>query len=436
MQEATKCCDILLTGARLLPIRPRKTAIFPGSLAISAGKIVGVGASNLIDRSFVGSTVLDCAGKIVLPGFVNSHVHAGMSLLKAYPCDKPLLERLRQVVWPFMEAIDAPSTYAATQLACLEFIQGGITTVSDMFPFVEATAQAIALAGLRAVVAPYMRGNGKGMANDIAAIRRHSDKGIVPAVGIQSLYESTREGLLDAAAFARSEGVPVHIHIAESQAETAAGNDVSRLVELGLMLPGTILAHAIHVTPCEVRFIHERGAGIAHNPSANAKLGTGIAAVGNYLAAGCMVGLGTDSVAANDRHDMFEEMRLAVLLSRWRTTKAAITAWDAIEMATLGGATVLGLDDRIGSIEIGKDADIIVVGIEGVHVAPLMVEDFDTDRLLAHLVFSAGAADIDTVIASGKVVMQGRRFLELEPGRIIAMAKQAAGQVLQRAGLA
>jgi 5-methylthioadenosine/S-adenosylhomocysteine deaminase len=433
-------CDLLLTGARLLPIRPAKTVLFPGSVAIRAGEIVAMGNSREIDPAFAPARIVDCGGKAVLPGFVDAHVHAGMSLLKAYPCDKALPERLSAVVWPFMAAIDPAATVKAARHACLEFVRAGITSFADMFPHIHATADAVEEAGLRAVLAPYLRDSFRQVADDIDLMAKQGRKNISMAVGVQSLYGATQETLREAGAFARSRGLPVHIHVAESRREIADGNDIGRLAQLDLMPKGSILAHAVHVTEDEIRLVHEAGAGVAHNPSANAKLGTGMAAAADYLANEVPVGLGTDSVAANDRHDMFEEMRLAVLLSRMRGQAHVLCAWDALEMATLGGARVLGLDHLVGSIETGKKADLILVDMEKAHFEPLVEASFaegtGADRLAAHLVFAAGAADVDSVLLSGEFAMQGRQMKLCDPDRIVAEARQAASVVLQRAGLA
>jgi 5-methylthioadenosine/S-adenosylhomocysteine deaminase len=179
-----------------------------------------------------------------------------------------------------------------------------------------------------------------------------------------------------------------------------------------------------------------QGAGVAHNPSANAKLGTGIAAVGRYRTAGVPIGLGSDSVAANDRLDLFEEMRMAVFLARLRQDDATpLTAWDAIEMATLGGAQVLGLAETIGSLEPGRAADMIRVRVGRPHMEPLLDNDA-ADHVAAHIVFAARPADVDMVFVDGKLLYNRGAFTTLEPAAVMQAATHAAARVLARAGLA
>ncbi len=210
---------------------------------------------------------------------------------------------------------------------------------------------------------------------------------------------------------------------------------VRAVARRGLMPKGSILAHAIHVDAEEIDQIAQCGAGVAHNPSANAKLGTGIAAVGAYRSAGIPVGLGSDSVAANDRLDLFEEMRMAVFLSRLRRDEAQpLPSWDAIEMATLGGAQVLGLDRTIGSLEPGKAADLIRIRLGRPHLEPLL--DNDREQVAAHIVFAARPADVSMVLVDGEVLRDDGAFTRLDAAMVMQAATAAAARVLGRAGLA
>jgi 5-methylthioadenosine/S-adenosylhomocysteine deaminase len=432
---AAAACDLLLTGARVVPVVPSKALFWPGSVAIRDGVILAVGPSQDVDPRFAAARCVSCDGDVLLPGLVNAHLHAGMSLLKGYPCDHPLPERLNRVVWPFMAAMDEDATTVAVRTACAESIAAGITTFADMFPFVAATAVAVRDTGLRARLAPYLMIESGELVQAIRDLRSLDCSRVTGAVGVQSLYGASASALQQAADFACRERLPVHIHVAETRAEFDQGLGVREIARRGLMPQGSILAHAIHVDAEEIALIAQCGAGVAHNPSANAKLGTGIAPVSAFRSAGIPVGLGSDSVAANDRLDLFEEMRMAVMLSRLRRDQAPpLSIWDAIEMATLGGAQVLGLEQSIGSLEPGKAADLIRIRLGAPHFEPLL--DDDRDQIAAHIVFAARPADVCMVLVDGEVLLDAGAFTRLDAAMAMQAATVAAARVLGRAGLA
>jgi 5-methylthioadenosine/S-adenosylhomocysteine deaminase len=339
------------------------------------------------------------------------------------------------MVWPFMAAMDEEATTVAVRAACAESIAAGITAFADMFPFVAATAQVVEETGLRARLAPYLMADTGELERSLAAVSAVGSRRVTAAVGVQSLYAASEAALAAAADLARSASQPVHIHVAETRAEFDQDMAVQAAARRGLMPKGSILAHAVHVDAADVASIAASGAGVAHNPSANAKLGTGIAAVGVYRTAGIPVGLGSDSVAANDRLDLFEEMRMAVFLSRLRQGDAPpLTAWDAIEMATLGGAQVLGISDSVGSLEVGKGADVIRLRLGRSHFEPLL--DDAPDQIAAHVVFAARPADVTAVFVDGRLLFDQGAFTTLDPAAVMHAATSAAARVLGRAGLA
>ncbi len=215
--EAT--CDLLLTGARVVPVVPSKTLIWPGSVAIRDGTIVAVGPSRELDQRYAAAREVRCDGDILMPGLVNAHLHAGMSLLKGYPCDDPLPERLKRVVWPFMAAMDEQATEIAVRAACAESIAAGITAFADMFPFVAASAVAVRDTGLRARLAPYLMTQSDELVRAVRDVRALACPRVTAAVGVQSLYGASPATLEQAADIARSENLPVHIHVAETRAE-------------------------------------------------------------------------------------------------------------------------------------------------------------------------------------------------------------------------
>ena len=434
--------DLLLAGGFVVTMhrppgaageRPVGRVFHPGTVAVRDGAIVAVGPAAEVEAAWTAPERIDCARAAVLPGLVNGHVHAAMSLLKGRAGARPLARRLREVVWPFARAMDEDACRVASRLGCLEMMRAGITTFCDMWPFLDATADAVAESGLRAVLSPYLLEDGGELDALPAAAARWNNPRLGVAVGIQSLYGCPEPLARRAAAVAAEAGLPIHMHAAETREEVAAGHTVARIDALGLLGPGTILAHAVHVTDADMARIAARGAGVAHNPGSNAKLGTGIARAGALRAAGVAVGLGTDSAAANDRHDLFDEMRLALLFDR-RDGAGTLGPADALAMATIDGARVLGLDGLIGSLAPGKRADLIVVDLADPRFAPLHLDR--PDAVLADLVFVAGAADVRDVVVDGRVVVRDRRATTLDGAEVAAAARRAAERCLGAAGLA
>ncbi|MGQ0662413.1 MAG: amidohydrolase family protein [Pseudomonadota bacterium] len=427
---------LLLTGGIVIPVaEPGERIIWPGSVAVLDGRIAAVGPAAEIDPAWPAATRIECAGRAVLPGLVNCHVHAAMNLLKGAAGDRPLPERLSRVVWPFLSAMDASACRAGSRLACLEMLKAGITTFADMWPHLPETAGAVAESGLRAVLATYhMDARGERLDEVLAAALPFKSARIGIAVGLQSLYTASAEVASEAAGLAQRHGLPIHLHALETEAEVEAGHDLHRADALGLMRAGTILAHAVWARPDEIRLIAARGAGVAHNPTSNAKLGVGVAPVAEMVAAGVAVGLGTDSAAANDRHDLFDEMRLALLLQRMNGPAGALTPAQALGFATREGARVVGLERRIGTLEVGKRADIITVDLSDARFRPLCRER--PEQVLAHLVFAASGADVDTVIVEGRVLMRERVVETLDEAAVMAEGQAAAAVCLAAAELA
>jgi len=433
--DAAQPCDLLLSRAVVVTMAAAGAPVFsPGSVAIRGTDIVAVGPSEDVERRWHAPKRFDCSAHAILPGLVNCHVHAGMSLLKSRAGDRPLRQRLQDVVWPFAAAVDEAASYVGTRLGCLEMMKAGITTFCDMWPFPDATAAAVKSCGLRAVLASYGRGPADGEIEALAtAPLRWNDSRLTPAVGIQSLYGCEPAALRRAAGIAREHRLRIHMHLAETKAEVEDGHDFAEADAFGLLRPGTILAHAVHASARDLDLAAERDAGISHNPISNAKLGTGIAPLAQ-IHARLPVGLGTDSAAANDRHDMFDEMRMALLLDRRRGEASTLQAEDVLKMATIGGARVLGLEREIGSLEPGKRADLVAIDLDDPRFAPLHRDRIP--QLMAQLVFCAGGRDVDLVIVDGRVVVVDGTAVELDEAAVMAQGRETARRCLAAAGLA
>ncbi len=425
----------LLSGGAIIPVAPKGLVIHDGAVAIAAGRIVALGPRALVEADYPGAVRIDCTGRVILPGFVNTHVHAGMSLMRSMAGDLPLLERLRRIVWPFMDALDEAAARAAMRLGCMEMALAGYTAFADMFPMIGPGGEEVRRFGLRALLAPYVRDEADGFAEIAAAgTEWRGDALIRPAIGLQSLYAASEAVLERAAGLATESGLPVHVHIAEHRAEVEDGMGVARLDALGLLRAGGILAHCVHVNEAELARIAETGAGISHNPGSNAKLGTGNADLARIQAHGIAVGLGTDSVAANDRHDPFAGMRMAALLPRRYGMPRVLTGpADVLELATLGGARLLGIAAQTGSLEIGKWADLCVLRLDDPRHEPLDWEN--GAQLLAAVVFCGAPEDVDMVMVGGHAIVRDGALAGQDGAEILATASMQSARVLSRAGL-
>lgn len=434
--------DLLLSGGFVVTMDRSRRTFCPGSVAIRGRDIVAIGPSSEVDAQWPAATTLRLESHAILPGLVNCHVHAAMSLLRGAAGDQPLPERLRRVVWPYLRAMDEDDCYAASQLGCLEMLKAGITTFADMWPHVGATARAVEESGLRALLSPYLMDRSShpmDRAGDVEAGSRELEREIDDAcrwrsqrvgvaLGIQSLSACTEATLQWASAVASERGLPVHIHVAETKAEADAGQSVRELDRLGLLRPRTILAHAVWITPEEMDLIAERGAGVAHNPTSNAKLGVGVAPLRDMVTRGVTVGLGTDSAAANDRHDLFDEMRMALLLQRRWIPAEPLGPLDVLTAATVTGARVVALDHLVGSLEAGKRADLIAVDLRDPRFVPLHPDR--PEQVYAHLVFAATAGDVDTVVVDGCLLMREHVVLAMDEPTVIAAAQRAAERLV------
>jgi 5-methylthioadenosine/S-adenosylhomocysteine deaminase len=427
-------CDLLLSGGLVVTMAEPNRLIWPGSVAIRGRDIVGVGPTNDLAAQWRPSVTLDCSAQAILPGLVNCHVHAGMSLLKSRAGDRPFRRRLQELIWPFAEAMTEDASYIGTRLGCLEMMKAGVTTFADMWPFPAANAEAVKSMGLRAVLAPYGRAYAEGEPEALAtSAQRWNDDRLAAAIGIQYLFEWTHETLRKAAALAEMYGLRIHMHAADIRAEVAGGHNLAEVDAIGLLRPGTILADCVHLTPEEIDLAGARGAGAALTPVSSAKLGTGFAPLAQLKA--CMpVGLGTDSVCSNDRHDLFDEMRVAILAGRGRGEADALSAEDALRLATAGGARVLGINQRIGSLEVGKRADVITIDLDDPRFVPLHRER--REQVIAHLVFVASCTDVDTVIGDGQILVREGKARNLDETDIMRRGQEISRTCLAKAGLA
>ncbi|MGH9331736.1 MAG: amidohydrolase family protein, partial [Vicinamibacterales bacterium] len=434
-------CDLLLTNAHVLTMDDRFTVHAPGSVAISSGRILAV-ADALLE--YEALETIDCRGRVVMPGFVNAHTHAPMTLLRGLADDLRLDVWLMGYMMPVERAFVRPDFVAlGTRLACAEMIRSGTTCFADMYYFEHAVAEAAAAAGLRALCAQtvlkFPAPDAASFEDSLASarefiVRWKGDALIVPAVAPHAPYTCTVEILRACAELGCEFDVPLHIHLAETafeveQSRLEHGMPVVPWVGKHRLFDARVLAaHCVHVDEGEIRALKDAGAGVAHNPTSNLKLGSGIAPVAKMLDLGIAVGIGTDGAASNNDLDMFEETRLAALLAKGTSgDPTALPARLALAMATRIGARAIHLGDITGSLEPGKRADLIVVDLDQAHNVPRFGRD--PNAVYSQLVYAAKSTDVVDVMCDGRWLMRERRLLTLDEDDLRSAAREVARRV-------
>ena len=419
-------CDLLLTNAHILTMDERFTVYARGAIAISGGAIVAVGD---IAGDYEPLETIDCKDRVVMPGLINAHTHAPMTLLRGLADDLRLDVWLLGYMMPVERAFVRPDFVAlGTTLACAEMIRSGTTCFADMYYFEEAVADATAKAGMRALcgqtVLKFPAPDAASFEDSLSRAREFITawKGhrlITPAVAPHAPYTCTEEILRSCAELAHELDVPLHTHLAETSTEVEQsrkehGMSVIPWVKKNRLFDAHVLAaHCVHIDGGEMTTLYEAHAGIAHNPTSNLKLGSGIAPVAKMIEHGIPVGIGTDGPASNNDLDMFEELRLAALLAKGAgNNPTALPARDALAMATRMGARALGLDAVTGSLEPGKRADLIVVDLDQTHNAPRFGRD--PAAVYSQVVYAAKATDVVDVMCDGKWLMRDRRLLTID----------------------
>src|SRR5579862_6942676 len=370
--------DLFISGGTVVTMDAQHRVIEDGAVAIQGDSIAAVGKRADLESQANEARTIDATGTLVLPGLVNGHAHAAMSLFRGIAEDHSLDDWLQRYIFP-AEARNVTEEFVlwGTRLGLLEMVRGGVTTFADMYYFEDVVARVTKEAGMRGILgetildfpAPDNKSAAAALAYTETFIRRwKNDPLITPAVAPHSIYTLSEENLRAAAALARREGVPILIHIAEGPFETAQCrakhglSPVAYLERIGVLGPDLVGAHCVWVDAADIAALARFNVGCIHNPSSNMKLGSGVMPVVDLLAAGESVGLATDGAASNNSQDLFEEMDTAAKLQKIaRMDPRALPAIQVVEMATIGGARALHFDKQIGSLEAGKKADLIVV---------------------------------------------------------------------------
>lgn len=429
--------DTLISARWILPIEPAGIVLEHHSIAIDAGRIVALLPTIDAAIGFAAREQIELNQHVLMPGLVNLHTHAAMTLMRGLADDLPLMTWLKDHIWPAEAKHVAPSFVKdGTLLACAEMLRGGTTCFNDMYFFPEATAQAVDEAGLRATIGmialefptayaadadDYLR---KGL--EVRDAYRDHER-ILFSMAPHAPYTVSDKTFEKILTLAEQLEAPIHIHVHETQDEIDQSlNDhqlrpLARLQKLGLLSPSVIAAHMVHLTGDEIALCAERGVNIAHCPVSNLKLASGIAPIAQLIARGVNIGLGADGAASNNRLDILAEMRIAALLAKGASGDAtALPAHQALTIATLNGAKALGLEQEIGSLKPGKAADIVAIDLSALETAPL----YD---VASHLVYAAGREQISDVWVAGKRLLSSRMLTTLDAHEIKAKAAHWQG---------
>jgi 5-methylthioadenosine/S-adenosylhomocysteine deaminase len=432
--------DLIVKGQSVVTMDAAGTVIENGAVAISDGVIVALGSNNEITTKYKATRTLVGDERIVMPGLINGHSHAAMTLLRGVADDLALMDWLNNYIFPAeVEFVDAEFVRIGTELACWEMIRGGTTTFVDMYYFGDVVADVVERCGMRAMVSATVIDQRSPDAENAADsirkgrefIARWKDRNsrITPMFGPHANYTLNAEQLQATRAAAMELGVPISIHVSESPFELQYSKDtfsktsIEMYESIGFFDGPTIAAHVVWPTDVEIPILVERKVGVIHNPTSNMKIASGIAPVTKMLQAGVRVGLGTDGAASNNDLDMWEEMRLAALLQKVeQMNPEVLPARTVLGMATIGGATAIGMGDSIGSLEVGKRADLIQVGFNDVHHIP-------TYDVISHLVYVTDEQDVATVVVDGKILMEDHKLLTIDTARVAREARALAAKI-------
>lgn len=416
--------DTLLEARWIIPVEPAGAVLHDYAIAIDQGVIQSILPNAEARLQFAPKERIVLSNHALIPGLVNLHTHAAMSLMRGLADDLPLMEWLNNHIWPTeSKHMNADFVLDGTGLACAEMLKGGTTCFNDMYFFPEASAQAALSVGMRAAIGMiiidfptvYASDADDYLAKGLAMRDEYRHHPLLSfCFAPHAPYTVDDKTFTNILTYAEQLDLSIHIHLHETDIEirnslkTSGLRPIERLHKLGLLSPNLIAVHMIHLTSEEIGLIGNQGCSVAHCPSSNLKLASGFAPIPALLRQGINVGLGSDSAASNNRLDMFEEMRLAALLAKAQSSNAEeLPAHQALQMATLNGARALGLGDRTGSLVVGKMADITAVDFSRLELLPC----YDP---ISHLVYSADRQHVSHVWIDGKMLLNERQFTTLD----------------------
>jgi len=428
--------NILIQGATVLTMEGHDSVFEDGEIAISGDRFISAGPRGSVPGDFEADRLLDGSGMVAMPGFINCHTHAAMTLLRSYADDMPLMKWLNEKIWPLEAKLRQEDFYWGTLLCCLEMIKSGTTTFADMYFEMDQVSLAVEMSGMRACLSRGMIGvapNAQAAIDEsVRFVEEWQGKArgrITTMFGPHATYTCPPEYLKKVVKLAADHNVGIHIHVAETRdeinqiKENYGMTPVQYLDNSGVFEVPVLAAHCVHLNQDDIAILKRKKVRVAHCPESNMKLASGISPVTELLNAGVVVGLGTDGAASNNNLDMMEETRSAALLQKVATGDSmALPSFAALRMATASGAQALGLED-VGLIKPGLKADLILVDFRRPHLCP-------RHDLYAHLVYAAQSADVDTVIINGEIVMAGRQVLTMSEEEVMTQAQKCADRLV------
>lgn len=443
--------NLKIENATVVTMSPRGT-IHNATVIIENGHVIDLNKRAKLKHKYPRYEKIDARGKVIIPGLINTHQHMAMSLLRGYADDIPLQEWLEKWIWPLEKHMTGRDIYTGALLTAVEAVMGGTTTINTMYHYGEEgnEAQALAEAGLRGVVGHVcfswrkkedkkslwsLARNWHNKANGLirASVDPHAPYTVDPEY-MRELREITKE--LNQKYGSPQAPIMWHTHVAETSDETSKitkafkvpvkGGVVEYLDSLEVLRSDIIAAHCVSLTPKDMRILKQREVKVSHNPISNLKLGSGISPISHLLKAGVTVSLGTDGSCSNNSADMFETMKTTALLHKGvQKEPTSLPAGQVLRMATIEGAKALLWEKEIGSIEVGKDADLVIVDFKKPHLRPLYNE-------VSHLVYSAKAADVDTVLVKGRIIMENREITTVKVEKILEQAETTKQKLLEK----
>ncbi len=425
--------DLVVKNGTILTFDSEATLLDEGWLSVKDNKIDGLGKG----KPPAAKHTIDATGKVVMPGLINTHTHASMVLLRGLADDLPLHEWLFNNIFPIENKFARGDfVYWGTKLAAAEMLLSGTTTFNDMYYEPDMICKAAKEAGIRAVVSPAAldlpaRGEPKAITNGVKKFMEKwaGDGLIVPSTGSHAIYTCSPELLMMLAKLAEEKGTVYHIHLSETEGEVKDSlkkhgkSPVEYLESLGVLSPRVLAAHCVHLSEEDIRILKKHDVKVAHNPESNMKLASGIAPIADLTRLGVCVSIGTDSAASNNNLNMFEALRLASFLQKISTKEpTVIPAKQALDMATIEGARALGLEGKIGSLETGKLADIIIIDLSVPNMQPLY-------NIYSQLAYSATGSEVETVIVNGKVVVRYGKVVSFDLGETVEKVREIAERI-------
>ena len=417
--------DIVIEAKWIIPIEPAEITLNQHAIAVDKGIIKAILPISEARLRYKPQQTIILNDHALIPGLINLHTHAAMTLMRGFSDDLPLMEWLNKHIWPIEnQHVDSQFVLDGTQLACAEMIKGGITCFNDMYFFPESCAEAAIHAGMRAAIGMIVIDFPTAYASDADDYlakglklrdQYHQHPLLSFCFAPHAPYTVSDKTFSSILTYAEQLNTPIHTHLHESQDEIRINLEsngvrpIERLHQLGLLSPSLIAVHMVHLTDYEIKLVHQYGCSVVHCPSSNMKLASGFAPIPALLNQGVNVGLGTDGAASNNRLDMFEEMRQAALLAKATSGQAdVLPAHQALRMATLNGANALGLGEITGSLAVGKAADITAINFSDLNLTPC----YDP---VSHLVYTASREQVSHVWVNGRMLLHDKQLTTLNP---------------------